>query len=210
MLKAEFIVFQVEEEHANDSHDLLFVEEVKDLGDILDDVETEVSESIHGELVVRQDPQSAANIVGDLSILEALSLQDFFEDLEAHSVDEDFGELIGLQQVHQAVSVALLGEDTVAVLMLDEVVEEVLGLLCASLVSPNFNKHGQHMGGKIPLIALLVLGVLLQERVEDVDAVLLDLWLLGLLDVLEVLDAGSQVLNDSIQESKGPVSQFIV
>jgi len=44
VLKANFVVFQVVEEFANDAHNLFLVEEVQNLRNMLNNVELEVTE----------------------------------------------------------------------------------------------------------------------------------------------------------------------
>jgi hypothetical protein len=53
VLQADLVVFDVVEELADDAHDLLVIEEVQDLGHVLDDVQLKVTKLLHRRLVVR-------------------------------------------------------------------------------------------------------------------------------------------------------------
>ena len=67
---------------------------------MLNDVELEVGEVFHAEVVVGQDPQRAANVVSDLTIFNAFVLKHSVEDIHAAFIDELLGELVGLEEEH--------------------------------------------------------------------------------------------------------------
>lgn len=91
------------EDHKNDADDLFLVEVVEDLADALDYGKLVVTELLHGEGVVGQDPKGAAHVVGNLAILEAVILEEALHEVKAFPVDEISGELVGLHHVHDAV-----------------------------------------------------------------------------------------------------------
>lgn len=91
------------EHHEDNAHDLFFVEVVEDLGYILHDLESEVSESLKGERVIGENPQGAAYVVGDLTVLDTVVLKERLEKLETLAVNKVFGELVSLDHVHEAV-----------------------------------------------------------------------------------------------------------
>ena len=70
---------------------------------MLNDVQLEVCEAWHGEVVVGQDPQGAAHVVCNLAVLNAFLLQHFVENGHATSLDEFEGELVFLEHKHKAV-----------------------------------------------------------------------------------------------------------
>ena len=74
---------------------------------MLDDVQLEVGEAIDCEVIVGENPESATHVVSDLAIGETVVSQDSLEDGEAILLDEEFGKLIDLEQVHQTVSVGI-------------------------------------------------------------------------------------------------------
>jgi len=57
MLEANIVVLQVAEDKADHANNLLFVGEVKNLGDVLNHVQLEILEQVHGELVVAENPE---------------------------------------------------------------------------------------------------------------------------------------------------------
>ena len=57
MLEANIVVLQVAEDKADHANNLLFVGEVKNLGDVLNHVQLEILEQVHGELVVAENPK---------------------------------------------------------------------------------------------------------------------------------------------------------
>ena len=83
MLKAKFIVFQIMEEHADDTHNFLLVEKVKNFRNMLDDVQLEICEAFHRKLIVRENPKSTAHVVGDCTVIQAVSCEDSLEDCES-------------------------------------------------------------------------------------------------------------------------------
>lgn len=187
VFKTEFIIFQVVEEHADNAHNLLFVEEVQDLRHMLDDVKLEVSESFHSEVVVRQDPQSAAHIVCDLSIGQTIILKNFLEDVESHLAYKNLSEFINFKEIHETVSVGIFGQHLLVILEFNQVLEEVICIVLALCVSMGLNQHGQHMGSQVSLVTVLWFGLLSDIRVENLDAVEVLILLLGLLNVFKML-----------------------
>ena len=198
------------EEHADDAHNLFLVEEVEDLGHMLNDVKLEVSEAIHGEVVVRQDPQGAAHIVSNLAIGEAILLKNGLEDQETSLIDEDLGQLIDLEQIHEAVSVGISGKHLLVVLILKQVVQEIAGIVLAFCETIGLNKHGKDMGCQVSLITALWLGLSHDEVGEDLDAVEMLVLLSSLLKVLKMLDTGPCILNDTIQGANSPKLQLSI
>jgi len=135
MLETEFIVFKIVEKHADDSYNLLFIEEVQNLGNMFDYVKFEVSEAIHCKVIIRQDPQCAANIICNLSIVKTVFFKNLFEDVESHLVDEDLCEFIDLKKIHKAMSIGLSGEHFIVVSVLKQVPQEVVCIILTFLVS---------------------------------------------------------------------------
>ena len=83
--------------------------------------------------MVRDDPEGADDVVGDLVVREALVLEVVGEQLEAVLVDELLGELVRLQQIHHAESVRV-DRQVQLPLLLEQPVEEDLRVLLAVLV----------------------------------------------------------------------------
>ena len=129
MLKANLIVLQIVKDEADHAHDLFLVREVKNLRDVLHDVQLEVLEQVHGKLVVAEDPEAAAHVVSDLSILLTFVDQQFVEDHEAALVDELLRQLVDSEQVHQAVRVCGARESRGLILGLEQEVKEVDSLV---------------------------------------------------------------------------------
>ncbi len=102
MLKADLVVLQVVENEANHADSLLFVAEVKDFSDVLNHIEGEVLEASQSEFVVTEDPEAAADVVGDLWVLVALwGDQHLLEVVEPAVLNESLGDLVDLQEVHE-------------------------------------------------------------------------------------------------------------
>lgn len=80
MLKADLVLLQVVKDEADHAHDLLFVGEVENLGDVLNDVQLEVLEEVQSEFVITEDPERAEDVVSNLSILLTLTDQELVED----------------------------------------------------------------------------------------------------------------------------------
>lgn len=108
MLKADLIIFQVLENEADHTHNLLFVVEIEDLSNVLDHVQLEVLEVCQGKLVIRQDPEATAYVVGDLRfLLDEFTVEEFMQDVEASLADEVLGQFVDTEHVHEAVSVSM-------------------------------------------------------------------------------------------------------
>ena len=73
VIKTLFVLFKVLKEHAHDPHDLLFVVVIEDLLNVLNDVESVVSEIHKWEFVVGQNPAHSNHVVSNLVILNALN-----------------------------------------------------------------------------------------------------------------------------------------
>jgi len=143
VLEGERVVFQVIEHHADDAHNLLFVEVIEDFGDVLDDAELEVSEVLHGGIEGSQDPEAAAHVVGDLTVLNALVHEHSLVDHHALASNELFGELVGLEKEHEAVSERFSRHAVRGVLHVDQMAEEVVGALFAVLVLDGLDQHSE-------------------------------------------------------------------
>ena len=146
------------EKHANNSNNLLLAEVVKNLAHVLNDVELEVAEALEGEVVVRDDPESADDVVCNLARGEALVLEELLENAEAVLSHEVVGELVGLQQEHEAVGECVGGELGSGT-GVKEVVQEVSGTLSAVLELVSLDQDGKHVGGQISLVELVSLRV---------------------------------------------------
>ena len=96
--------------HEDNSHDFLFVEVVKNLGDAFHNHQVVIGETLEREGVVGQDPKDAHHVVGNLTILDAVVLQEGLDQSEALAVHEVTSEFIGLDHVHQAVREAHLAQ----------------------------------------------------------------------------------------------------
>jgi len=92
------------EEHANDAHNFLFVEVVKDFGHRLNDAKLKVSEIGQCKLVVAHDPQTASNIVGHVIVGQTLLLQKILQDHESALFHKLLCKFVVLQEEHQTVS----------------------------------------------------------------------------------------------------------
>ena len=101
MFEAKRIILQVEEDLSDHAHNLLFVVEVKDFRDVLNHVQLEVLELRQSKLVVAQDPEAAADVVGDLSISFAVVDQDVSQSVEASLLNELLCDLVDLEDVHK-------------------------------------------------------------------------------------------------------------
>ena len=134
------------EEKADDSHDVLLVEVVEDLGGVLDDVEGEVAEGGHRELVRRENPEDGASVVGNSVVYAALVDEKITEDVEATLVGELLGQLVGLEQVHEAVRVAVHRQ---VIPRVKEVREELLSVLRAVLVFKCLDEDSQNVGSQV-------------------------------------------------------------
>ena len=125
MFKAELVVFQIVKHHADDTHNLFFVEVIENFRDMLNDVKLEVSERIHSKVMVSQDPQRAAHVVSDLSVFNTLLLKHLMEDGHSSSVDELPGKLVFLEDEHEAMTEGFTRKGCSVVFMFKKVVEEV-------------------------------------------------------------------------------------
>ena len=197
------------EDAANHTHDLLFVREVEDLGDVLDHVEFEVLEQRQGEAVVAEDPEAACDVVGDLGVFLALVQEELLQNVESTLLHEFFSERVDFKQVHQAEGVGLTRKHgCLVVLLLEQVVQEVGGLFLVFVDSSERDEHGEGVGSHVTLRALIVLSLLLEVAIEDADAVELLISVVTLLDFVQELYAHSAILNDAVDESKGPTDQL--
>ena len=68
VLHADLVILQVLEDEADDADNFFARPEIENLGNVLDHVELEVLEDAEGLRVVAEDPEAAADIVGDLSV----------------------------------------------------------------------------------------------------------------------------------------------
>lgn len=174
MFKANLIILQIVKDQADHAHDLLFVREVEDLGDVLDEVQLEVLEQMDGELVMAKDPERAADVVSDLTVLLALVDEQRAQCHEATLLDELFGNLIDAQQVHQTMRVRDLRQGLRLTLAREEEVEEALSIVLErAFVSKarEADQLGQSVGCQITLLAHAGFNLLVKEATEDADAV---------------------------------------
>jgi len=195
------------EKKADNSHNLLLVEEIEDFGDVLDDVELEVGESLDGFMVGGDNVQGAHNVVGDLAILNALVLEKLLVGVEATVPDEELGELVSLEQEHHGVGEGVGGKFLLGT-GLEQVVHEFVGVLSAVLVLVGLDKDREHVGSQVSLFGSIRLSVLDEVGEEDVDEIHVFLSVPGLLDVDEVLDTGALVLEDTVDEGEGEVGEL--
>lgn len=96
MLLAYGDLLKVIKEHQHNSNDLLPVEEVKNLGDFLDDGDSVIFEVLVRKLMIAKNPQHADDVVSDLRIFEARCVEQIRDDLESLSGAELLSELVGL------------------------------------------------------------------------------------------------------------------
>ena len=211
MLKTNLIVLQVVKNEADHSHDLLLVREVKNFGNMLDDIQFKVLEQVHRELVIAENPEAAADIVCDLSILLALVDEQFVKDHEAAFVDELLSELVDPEQVHQAVCVGSARQSCSLVLCLKQEVQEVDSLVTEGTFiaeTREADQLGKSVSCHVSLLSELLIDRLVEETIQDTNAVKLLVWVARLLDLCKILDSVASVLNDTIDESQGPLDQF--
>ena len=104
MLKAKLVLLQIIEHHADDANNFFLVKIVENLGNVLDNIKLKVCEVNESEVMSSQNPKRAAYIISDLTVLNAFSLQHSVEDIHALGVNKLFGQLIGLEHEHKAVS----------------------------------------------------------------------------------------------------------
>jgi len=128
----------------DDAHDLLLVEVVKHFCHQLDNVQGEVTEAGNGEAVVRQDPERADGVVGNLTAVETVAFEQVDVDFKAPLVDEFLGKFVCLEQEHEAVGEADRGQ---LAAVLEQVAEELTGGNRTVLVLDSFDQDGQHMSG---------------------------------------------------------------
>lgn len=88
VLEADIVVFQVVKDAANHPDNLLFVGEVENLGDVFEYVELEVLEDGQGEVVIGENPEARADVVGELGLRLTLLLQHAEEDVMATLLHE--------------------------------------------------------------------------------------------------------------------------
>jgi len=215
MLEADLILFQVLEDEADNADNLLTSPEIEDLGNVLNHVELEVLEHRHSILVVGENPEAAANIVGNLGVSLARLSQEFLEDVEATVFNEDSSKLVNLEKVHQAVGVGLARHVLVTIASLKEVIEEVLGIralfLIVGVVAAERDELGEGVGSQVTVgFVLRAIRCSHQVAGEYADAVALLGADSALLQVSEKSDARSIVLNDAIDHGKGPPDEFLI
>lgn len=170
-------------DHQDDAHNFLLVEVVKNLADGLDDGNLVVTELLQSERVERQDPQRAADIVGNLSVLEAVVLEEALHEVEALAVNKVAGQLISLAHVHQAVRECNLRQVCLVsalcarlllhkgVRLVEQVVHEVFGRNRALLELVGLNEHRKSVGSEIAVVLLVNFVTLDEEAVQDADQV---------------------------------------
>lgn len=165
--------------------------------------------------MVRDDPERADHVVGDLVVRETLLLQVVGHQLEAVLFHELLGQLVRLEQVHQTEGVGVDGQVQLAFL-LEQPVEEDLGVLLAVLVLAGsrgsegeglLDEHGLDVGGEVSLV-VGGLFVLDEEAVEEADEVLLLLLAVGPLDGHQVLNSSPIVFKDAIYQKQGKSDNF--
>ena len=157
------VVFQIVKHHADDTHNLFFVEVIENFRDMLNDIKLEVSERIHSKVMVSQDPQRAAHVVSDLSVFNTFLLKHLVEDGHSSSVDKLPGKFVLLEDKHEAVTKGFTRKGSSVVFMFKKVIEEVLRDLkvCRSFfnvvtVVNSFDKNCENMCGKITLMLSVI------------------------------------------------------
>ena len=83
-------------------------------------------------------------------------------------------------------------------------------MFLALCVASSLDEHGEDVGSEVSLVSLLHGRLLLDVRVENLDTVLLSVWLLGSLDVLKVPNASSHILNNSIEKAESPEGEVVL
>lgn len=213
VLEANLVILQVVEDQADHTDNLLFVGEIEDLGNVLDDVQLEVLEVLQGELFETKNPEAAADVVGDLGVLLAVSTcEKLLEHVEASLLHERFGELVDLEEVHERVGEGVTRELLGAVLVGKDRVKEGVGLFSLFSLSNArvSDQNGKSVCGHVTNRSLLEIRRLSDEAVQDTDAVKLLLRRAGsaLLQEGKESDATTVVLNDSIDKSEGPSDEI--
>ena len=122
------------EEHANNAHNFLFVEEVKNFGHMLNNVKLEICEAIHCKIIVRKNPKSAAHVVCHCTVTQTVSCEEFLKNLESLLINEVPCQVINLEQVHQTVSACISGKHILILLLSNDQVQKTIGILGNILV----------------------------------------------------------------------------
>ena len=161
--------------------------------------------------MVAEDPEATSDVVGNLGVVLALLQEKLLQDLESTLLHEFFCKLVDFKQVHQAEGEGLTRHHWgCLVLLLEQVVQEMGSLLLVFVDSSERDKHGEGVGCHVALRALILLSLLLEVAIEDADAVELFVGVVTLLDLVQELYAHSAILNDTVDESKGPTDQLFV
>lgn len=210
MLQANLVILQIVEDQTYHAHNLLFVREVKDLSDVLNDVEIEVLEELDGEFMVAKNPEAAADVVGDLGILLAFVEQKLLQSVEAALVNKVLSQLVDLEEVHKGVGICMTGQLLGRVFILQKVVEEVLSLFSVLLDAGMSDEHSQGVASEITLRSLLNITLLVKVAIKDTDAVKFFglIATLALLKETQVSNTGAIILNDTINHCKSPSDQI--
>jgi len=142
VLEANGAVLQVIEKHTDDSNNFFFVEVVKNLANEFNDHKSEVLKTLESKMMVRDNPEGSNHVVSDLTIMDGLILQELLHDLETTLVNKLSGELISLQKIHKAGSVASIRQLSVFVIsLLKHIIEELSSFISAVLKLDSFDEH---------------------------------------------------------------------
>ena len=99
---------EIVKKQQNYSHNLFFIKEIENLNCSFNNVKGIVFEMLESEFVIRHDPESRDNIVGNLVILSAFLFKKVWENFESLALREIFCQFVSLKQVHERESICLL------------------------------------------------------------------------------------------------------
>jgi len=96
------------------------------------------------------------------------------------------------------------------VFLLNKVVNKVASLCRGFFDSCKRDKLGKGVGSHVTLWALIVAGMLLEEAIENFDAVKFFIRVVALLNLMEESNAHSAILDNSVDKSKRPTDEISV
>lgn len=196
MLQAFRVHLDVVEHHKDDSNNLFLVEVVQNLADPLNNPQVVVRKAPDRKRVISQNPKSAADIVCNLSLLQAVLLQKPSHQLEALSVNKVPSQLVSLDHVHQTVGKGMFGQHRSQllfglrfvlltdehILLLKQIVHEVLCSDRTLFELIGFDQHSKCMGCEVTMEFLVDFVALGEETIKNADQVQLALSVGGALN----------------------------
>ena len=161
--------------------------------------------------MVAQDPERTSNIVSDLPVSLTLIFKNFYENQETSLVDELSCQLVDTEHVHEAVRVGHAMQSSCVVFGLKQEVQEVDSFVTENSFvaqSCEANQLGKRVCGHFAVQSFIFFAILVEEAAKDADAVKLLVRVARLLDLCEVPDSITSVLNDTVKESEGPFGKL--